>query len=268
MPESQKAGTPPIVLTIAGFDPSSGAGITADLKTIAAHGCYGVACITALTVQSTQGVFRVEPVSPDLVVQTLSELAADVDIAAIRIGMLGSAGVAEAVASFLSSRRAKNVVLDPVIRSSSGADLLDPEGVGFMRKWLLPLAAVVTPNMDEAESLTGMSVRSLEEMKAAAEHLQRMGARAVVITGGHLPENTDLLRLNAGEELEFTSPRIDSTSTHGTGCAFATSLACNLALGKEMKEAVGKAKEYVGKAIAAAYPVGQGKGPVNHFFGS
>jgi hydroxymethylpyrimidine/phosphomethylpyrimidine kinase len=266
MTAPSQAASPPIVLTIAGFDPSSGAGITADLKTIAAHGCYGVACITALTVQSTQGVFRVEPVSPDLVVQTLAELAGDMDFAAIRIGMLGSAPVAEAVASFLSGRRAKNVVLDPVIRSSSGTDLLDPPGVEFMRKWLLPLATVVTPNIDEAESLTGMSVRSLGEMKAAAEHLQRMGARAVVITGGHLPENTDLLRLNSGGEHEFTSPRIDSTSTHGTGCAFATALACNLALGKEIKEAVGNAKEYVAKAIAAAYPVGQGNGPVNHLF--
>jgi hydroxymethylpyrimidine/phosphomethylpyrimidine kinase len=268
MADPQQAGTPPIVLTIAGFDPSSGAGITADVKTIAAHGCYGVACITALTVQSTQGVFRVEPVSPDLVVQTLSELAGDVEFAAIRIGMLGSAGVAEAVASFLSGRRAKNVVLDPVIRSSSGADLLDPQGVEFMRKWLLPLATVVTPNIDEAESLSGMSVRSLGEMKAAAEHLQRLGARSIVITGGHLPENTDLLRLNSGEEHEFASPRLESNSTHGTGCAFATSLACNLALGKDVKEAVGNAKEFVSKAIAAAYPVGQGRGPVNHLFSS
>src|ERR1700704_3398427 len=132
-----KKSTPPIVLTIAGFDPSSGAGITADLKTIAAHGCYGVTCITALTVQSTQGVFRVEPVSANLVVQTLSELAGDMEFAAIKVGMLGSAAVAEAVASFLSRRRAKNVVLDPVIRSSSGADLLDQQGLEFMRKWLL-----------------------------------------------------------------------------------------------------------------------------------
>ncbi|MCU1285572.1 MAG: Phosphomethylpyrimidine kinase [Acidobacteriales bacterium] len=266
MAEQQKSGVRlgslPIVLSIAGFDPSSGAGVTADIKTIAAHGCYGVTCITALTVQSTQGVFRVEPVSAELVVQTLSELSGDMEFAAIKIGMLGSAAVAEAVASFLSGRRAKNVVLDPVIRSSSGADLLDKAGVEFMRKWLLPLAAVLTPNLDEAESLTGLQVRSVEEMKAAAEHLQRMGARAVVITGGHSPENIDFLRTNSGEEHEYASARIESESTHGTGCAFATSLACNLALGKDLRESVGAAKEFVRQAILRAPSVGQGNGPV------
>jgi hydroxymethylpyrimidine/phosphomethylpyrimidine kinase len=266
MTQDQQHVPPPIVLTVAGFDPSSGAGITADLKTIAAHRCFGVSCVTALTVQSTQGVFRVEPVSPDLVSETLFELASDMEFAAIRVGMLGSAAVAERLASFLSGRRAKNVVLDPVLRSSSGADLLDQSAVEFLCKWLLPLATVVTPNMDEAEVLTGLPVRSLSEMKAAAEHLQRMGAHNVVITGGHLPENTDLLRLNTGEEHQFTSPMISSNSTHGTGCAFATALACNLGLGKEMKEAVGDAKEFVARAIAAAYPLGQGKGPLNHLY--
>jgi hydroxymethylpyrimidine/phosphomethylpyrimidine kinase len=261
-PEQPK--TPPVVLTIAGFDPSSGAGITADLKTIAAHGYFGVACITALTVQSTQGVFRVQPVTPDLVTQTLAALSEDMEFAAIKIGMLGSADVAGAVASFLSGRRVKNVVLDPVIRSSSGAELLDQPGV--LKKWLLPLATVVTPNIAEAEVLAGMPVRSVDEMKAAAEQLQRLGAQNVVITGGHLPANTDLLRMTSGEEHEFSAPRIDSTSTHGTGCTFATAVACNLALGKGMKQSVSEAKEFVRRAILAAYPVGKGNGPVNQLY--
>jgi hydroxymethylpyrimidine kinase/phosphomethylpyrimidine kinase len=138
--------------------------------------------------------------------------------------------------------------------------------VEFLKKWLLPLATVVTPNIAEAEVLAGMPVRSVDEMKAAAEQLQRMGAKNVVITGGHLPENTDLLRMTSGEEYEFSAPRVDSTSTHGTGCAFATAVACNLALGKGMKQAVREAKDFVRQAILAAYPVGKGNGPLNHLF--
>jgi hydroxymethylpyrimidine kinase/phosphomethylpyrimidine kinase len=200
------------------------------------------------------------------VTQTLSELAGDMEIAAVRVGMLGSGDVAGAVASFLSGRRIKNVVLDPVIRSSSGAELLDRPGVDFLKKWLLPLATVLTPNIAEAELLTGMPVRSLDHMRAAAKELQRMGAKNIVITGGHLPENTDLLRRASAEEHEISAPRVDSSSTHGTGCAFATSVACNLALGKEMKRAVSEAKEFVRQAIMAAYPVGKGNGPLNHLF--
>jgi hydroxymethylpyrimidine kinase/phosphomethylpyrimidine kinase len=138
--------------------------------------------------------------------------------------------------------------------------------VDFLKKWLLPLATVLTPNIAEAELLTGMPVRSIDHVRAAAKELQRMGAKNIVITGGHLPENTDLLRRASGEEHEISAPRVDSSSTHGTGCAFATSVACNLALGKEMKQAVSEAKEFVRQAIMAAYPVGKGNGPLNHLF--
>src|SRR5712671_4358017 len=166
------AERPLVVLTIAGFDPSSGAGVTADIKTIAAHGCYGVACITALTVQSTAGVRRVEPVDPGIVRETLEELASDIELSAVRIGMLGSGKVAKVVADFLDSRSGKsrlpNVVLDPILRSSSGAELLDGAGVRLLVEQLLPLADVVTPNVDEAAAMTGLRVTDLEEMKAAA----------------------------------------------------------------------------------------------------
>jgi hydroxymethylpyrimidine/phosphomethylpyrimidine kinase len=180
------AQAPPVVLTIAGFDPSSGAGVTADVKTIAAHGCYGVACITALTVQSTSGVVRVEPVSSDIIAETLSVLAADLEVAAIKIGMLGSAKVVRAVAEFLSDSEMPNVVLDPILRSSSGAQLLDAAGAKLMRDRLVPLATVVTPNVDEAAALTGLPVGDAEEMNAAADKLHAMGAQNVVVTGGHL----------------------------------------------------------------------------------
>src|SRR5437867_6730274 len=158
------AVAPPVVLTIAGFDPSSGAGTTADIKTIAAHGCYGVACITALTVQSTQGVSRVKPLDPVFISGTLEELAADVDLAAVKIGMLGSAKIVSAFADFLKGQGASNVVLDPILKSSSGTALLDRPGQDLLLQRLLPLVTVVTPNLEEASVLTGQPVRNQDEM--------------------------------------------------------------------------------------------------------
>jgi hydroxymethylpyrimidine/phosphomethylpyrimidine kinase len=256
----------PVVLTIAGFDPSSGAGITADLKSIASHGSYGVAAITALTVQSTQGASRVEPVAADVVRETLTILAKDMPFAAIKVGMLGSAEIANVVADFLEARGSVPVVLDPVLRSSSGAELLDQEGTEVLRRRLLKLCLLVTPNLAEAEVLSGQRVSNLDEMRAAAAIIQRRGAKNVVITGGHLAENTDLLRLESGEEIEVKGPRVESKSTHGTGCAFSTAIACRLAAGCDLRPAVGAAKEYVRQAIEAAYPLGQGIGPLNHLF--
>jgi len=268
------AERPPVVLTIAGFDPSSGAGVTADIKTIAAHGCYGVACITAMTVQSTAGVRRVEAVEGALVTETLEELAADIPIAAVRIGMLGSAKVVRAVVEFLGSRSGKpeklpNVVLDPILRSSSGAELLDASGTRVLIEELIPLADVVTPNVDEAAVLTGLKVTDLDEMRAAAAKLHQMGANAVVVTGGHLEKAIDLLSFKGKvgfEEEVFKAERQRSNSTHGTGCAFATAMACHLALGRGLAEAALLAKTYVAAAIAAGHPLGRGTGPVHHFY--
>ncbi|HLW87480.1 MAG TPA: bifunctional hydroxymethylpyrimidine kinase/phosphomethylpyrimidine kinase [Terriglobales bacterium] len=263
------APAPPVILTIAGFDPSSGAGVTADIKTIAAHGCYGVACVSSLTVQSTTGVRRVEPVAADLVSETLEELARDVEISAVRIGMLGSAKVVWAVAEFLDKNRLPNVVLDPILKSSSGADLLEVAGVDLLVEKLIPLATVVTPNIDEAAVLTGLAVTNLEQMRAAAYQLHELGAAAAVITGGHLEKAIDLLsfRGRTGVEQEtFKSARLRSNSTHGTGCAFATSVACHLALGRGLPEAVLLTKAYVAAAIVNAHPLGRGIGPVHHLY--
>lgn len=261
MPETR-----PIVLSIAGYDPSSGAGVTADVKTIAAHGCYGVTCITALTIQTTQGVKRVEAVPGRLVAETLEALAGDVALSAVRIGMLGSGDVAEAVAEFLGKRRLRNVVLDPVLRASSGLDLLDERGVGVVRKRLLELVDVITPNLNEAAALSGAEVSDLAGMKRAAARLHEMGARAVVVTGGHLKSPVDVLSIG-GKVTTFAGKGIDSQSTHGTGCAFATSLACNLARGFELKDSVSAAGQYVRRAIERAYRVGKGKGPLHHLYG-
>jgi len=254
-----------VVLTIAGFDPSSGAGVTADIKTIAAHGCYGVTCITALTVQSTRGVRRVQAVPEGLVQDTLADLITDCEVRAVRIGMLGSGDVAETLAIFLERANLPNVVLDPIVRASSGADLLGPGGLKVVRDRLLRLATVVTPNVDEAAALTGKPVRSVTEMREAAVRLHELGARNVVVTGGHLAEATDLLSTKDGQE-EFRAEHIDSRSTHGTGCAFATAIACNLALSMSARDAVLAAKAYVREAILKAYPVGKGTGPLNHLF--
>jgi hydroxymethylpyrimidine/phosphomethylpyrimidine kinase len=275
---------PSIVLTIAGFDPSSGAGVTADIKTIAAHGCYGVACITAMTVQSTRGVKRVEAVDPAIITETLEELTADLDIAAVHIGMLASGKVVKAVADFLSSRtdrggsgvpkqlgrsRLPNVVLDPILKSSSGAELLDVSGVKLLIERLIPLADVITPNIDEAGVLTGIQVKDLDDMKLACGKLHDMGASAVVITGGHLEKAIDLLsfRTTHGIEQEtFRAERQRSNSTHGTGCAFATAMACHLALDRGLAEACLLAKTYVSAAISHGHPLGRGIGPVHHLY--
>ncbi len=263
------AATPPVVLTIAGFDPSSGAGITADIKTIAAHECYGVACITALTVQSTQGVRRVQGVDPDFIADTLQELASDLEVAAVHIGMLGNQQVVAVVADFLGQAHLPHVVLDPILKSSSGADLLDAAGTRLLIEKLIPLAELVTPNLDEASALTGMAVTNLEQMGEAAARLHSLGAVNVVVTGGHLEKATDLLSFTTarGAEREiFKADRQRSNSTHGTGCAFATALACHLAHGRGLPEAVLLSKAYVSAAITNAHPLGKGVGPLHHLY--
>jgi len=278
------AERPPVVLTIAGFDPCAGAGVTADIKTIAAHGCYGVACITAMTVQSTSGVRRVVAVDPALVTETLEDLAADLEIAAVRIGMLGSGKVVKAVADFLSGRapgaptgagnppnkaRLPNIVLDPIFLSSSGAELLDAPGIKLLVERLIPLADVITPNIDEAAAITGIKVKDPEDMKAACAKLHELGAPAIVITGGHLEKAIDLLSFTTKRGVEqevFKAERQRSNSTHGTGCAFATAMACHLALDRGLAEAALLAKTYVSAAITNGHPLGRGTGPVNHLY--
>ena len=280
---------PPVVLTIAGFDPSSGAGITADIKTIAAHECYGVACPTALTVQSTQGVRRVEPVDAKIIADTLHELASDFEIQAVHLGMLAVEGVVRTVADFLDKAALPHVVLDPVLRSSSGANLLDSAGSRLMVERLFPLAEVITPNLDEAAAIAGIPLASgaaaaaessgaargisigasLDTMREAARRLQVLGAANVVITGGDLEKAVDLLSFTTARGIEqevFKAERQRSTSTHGTGCAFATALACHLAHGRGLPEAVLLSKAYVSAAIANAQPLGHGTGPLHHLY--
>jgi hydroxymethylpyrimidine/phosphomethylpyrimidine kinase len=254
----------PIALTIAGFDPSSGAGVTADLKTFAAHGVYGVACISALTVQSTQGVRGVEVLQPGLVRRTLDYLADDFVLAGVKIGMLGSAEVAAEVCAFLALLPPTPIVLDPVLCSSSGAALIDPDGVKVVREALLPQVGWVTPNLDELEVLAGEEL-GVEEAAARLQNLAGGGLN-VVVTGGHLSRPDDFLLTAAGEESWFRGERILTKATHGTGCAFSSALLCGLIAERSPQEAVGMAKAFVTEALRSAYPMGKGNGPMNHLF--
>ena len=258
--------TPPVVLTIAGFDPSSGAGVTADVKTIAAHGCYGVAAITALTVQSTTEVTQVTPVNPNLLRKSLDALVADVKVSAVHVGMMGSGEIATVIADFLRQTSLANLVLDPVLVSTSGTRLIDDAGIRVLREKLIPLASAITPNVNEAGALTGLAISSPDEMKQAAERLHEMGAKGVVITGGEFEKAIDILSLKSGDFQSFKSDHLDSSFTHGTGCAFSTAIASNLAQGRPLPEAVLLAKAYVTAAIANGYPIGKGTNAVNHMY--
>jgi hydroxymethylpyrimidine/phosphomethylpyrimidine kinase len=231
-----------------------------------------MSCITSLTVQSTQGVQRVQAIDSEIILGTLECLLKDVRPVAVKIGMLGSGEVARIVANWLREHRPSNVVLDPVLRSSSGTDLLDSAGIEVLKAELLSLADVVTPNLDEASILTNRAVANVKDMKAAAVHLQRLGARNIVIKGGHMSDPTDLLAERTPEHSllfrEYPGERIDIPNTHGTGCAFSTALACNLGVGMTMTDAVLSAKQYVAQALRESYTVGKGPGPVNHLFGT
>lgn len=261
-------GTPsiPILLTIAGFDPSGGAGIAADLKTFAAHNCYGLAAVTALTVQSTQGV-RSTHLTPAATLRAqLEALAEDSRITAVKIGMLGNRGNAVAVAEFLDRGKFAHVVLDPVARAQSGgAELIDAGGLKYLGEELLKRATVVTPNIAEAELLTGMEIKDLEGMKEAAKKIVERGAPAVVVKGGHMDKAIDVF-FDGAEMQTFGGDRVKSENTHGSGCTFASAIAAQLAQGKQLADAVMLAKAYVVKAIEKSYPTGKGPGPLNHFY--
>lgn len=263
--QAEKKVLATVAITLAGFDPSSGAGVTADLKVFAAHGVYGVAAVTALTVQSTLGVRRVSSVSGQMVGETLACLADDVALAGVKIGMLGSAEVVRTVAAFLRETAIprERVVLDPVLRSSSGADLLEPNGVRALRDELLPVVGWATPNLDELGVLVGTDVSGKQAVSSSAKKLASLAPGLnVVVTGGHTEPPDDFLLTAAGEETWFPGQRVNTTSTHGTGCVFSSALLCRLLAGDGPVEAVRGAKAFVTRALETAIPVGKGKGPV------
>jgi hydroxymethylpyrimidine/phosphomethylpyrimidine kinase len=262
---SQPIAAPPILLTVAGFDPSCGAGIAADLKTFAAYGCYGVAAITSLTVQNTQGVEAVHNTPSAELREQLDVLAKDCEISAVKVGMLGNRGNAVVVAEFLDAHKFAHVVHDPVLKSSSNSELLESGGIKFLSTEMLKRSSVITPNVAEAEVLAGMSIKEVADMEAAARKIGEMGARAVIVKGGHMEKAIDVL-FDGNEIHQLGGDKVKVEHTHGTGCTFASAIAAQLAAGRSLLEATTLAKAYVMKAIERAYPVGKGRLPLDHFY--
>jgi len=253
----------PRVLIVAGSDSSGGAGIQADLKTVSALGVYGMTAVTALTAQNTTGVFGVVEVDPEFVALQMKVCLEDVGCDAIKTGMLSNAGIIQAVAGKIREHLLIPLIVDPVMIATSGTPLLDPQAVGALRQNLLPLATVITPNLDEAGSLLGRTIRSVDEMKEAARALQVLGVKNVVLKGGHLEGRAVDVLFDGKECFEFTAARIETKNSHGTGCIFASAIATGLAKGRTVRESVAVAKEFVTSAIQAGLPIGEGCGPAN-----
>ena len=255
----------PSVLSIAGSDPSGGAGIQADLKTFAALGVYGMAAITALTAQNTLAVTSVNEVPPEFVAAQIDAVFADIVPDAVKTGMLSSAAIIHVVAEKARAFGFQNLVVDPVMVAKSGDRLLHEDAVRALREELIPLAFVVTPNLPEAAAITGHPVESLDDMHKAARAIHALGAGNVVVKGGHLAGDVVTDLLFDGERFhDFSGPRVATKNTHGTGCTFASAIACYLAKGEAVSEAVRLGKAYLTGALEHAYDTGRGHGSVNH----
>ena len=258
----------PVALTIAGSDSGGGAGIQADLKSMEANGVFGTSVITAITAQNTTAVTEAQPVALDLISAQLEAVLSDFPVAAIKTGMLATADIIERVADELKARDSYPLVVDPVMISKSGYELLAPEAVATLRDRLLPLATVITPNLHEAGHLLDATVRTEADMRNAARLLYDMGPKAVLVKGGHLATTDDAVDvLYDGTTFHAVrASRIDTPHTHGTGCTYASAIAAHLAHGRDLPTAVEQAKAYVTGAIEHALPLGSGHGPTNHFF--
>lgn len=256
----------PVAMTIAGSDSGGGAGIQADLKTFSALGVYGASTLTAITAQNTVAVTAVHELPTDIIAAQIEAVVTDIGVDAVKTGMLSSPAIVETVALELRRHGIENLVVDPVMVAKSGDPLLRQEAVESLKTLLVPLASLVTPNIPEAETLTGMKIETGEDVREAARRIVALGARAVVVKGGHLSGPATDLLYDGSEFTEFTSERFDTVNTHGTGCTFASATAAGLAQGKSALDAVAQAKEFVTEAIRNSYPLGQGHGPVHHFY--
>ena len=256
----------PKAMTIAGSDSGGGAGIQADLKTFSALGVYGSSTLTAITAQNTVGVTMVHEIPIDIIVAQIDAVLSDIGADAVKTGMLASSAIVETVAEEMERHQVSRLVVDPVMVAKSGDRLLREDAVEALRTRLIPLAAVVTPNIPEAEALTGLKIETDEDVRRAAEAIVQLGARAVVVKGGHREGPATDLFYDGVRFQEFSAPRIDTVNTHGTGCTFASAVAAGLAKGLEVVESVELAKDYVTEAIRRSFPVGHGHGPLHHFY--
>ena len=252
------------ILTIAGSDCSGGAGIQADIKTITAHGMYAMSVITALTAQNTTGIYGILDSGAEFTALQLDCVFNDIRPDAVKLGMASNAETISAIADKLAEYKAENIVVDPVMTATSGSGLMGDGGVDALVERIFPLASVVTPNIPEAEALSGMKIGSKADMLAAAEKIAPLTGGAVLVKGGHLPDTADDLLCCGGRAEWFSSSRLDNPNTHGTGCTLSSAIACNLAAGFPISGAVKRAKEYITAAIGAGLKLGRGNGPLNH----
>ena len=256
----------PKAMTIAGSDSGGGAGVQADLKTFAALGVYGSSTLTAITAQNTVAVTAVHEIPTDVITAQIDAVLTDIGADAVKTGMLSSSDIIECVCEALEVHGVQRLVVDPVMIAKSGDALLREDAIGSLRTRLLPLAMVVTPNIPEAEALTETTIVSDADVRRAAEGIVGMGARSVVVKGGHREGPATDLFYDGKEFKEFTAPRFDTVNTHGTGCTFASAVAAGLARGMVVTDAVALAKDYVTEGIRHSFSIGQGHGPLNHFY--
>jgi len=254
------------VLSIAGSDCSGGAGIQADIKTFSALGVFGMSVIVSVVAENTSRVLGIQNISPDMIAGQMDAVFEDIEVDAVKIGMLSTVGCMEAVAERLQQYRPANVVIDPVMYAKNGCPLMDLASIDTLIKRIIPFADVLTPNIPEAEQITGMRISNLADMDAAARTIQRMGCKAVVVKGGHAAGNAVDVLFDGRNTYHFDSPRITTKNTHGTGCTFSSAIAAQLAKGMELSTAVERAKAYVTGAIAHSLAIGKGCGPTHHFY--
>lgn len=254
------------VLTIAGSDSSGGAGIQADLKTFCAHGVFGMSVITAVTAQNTQGVFAVQDIDVDMIDKQIEAIFEDIKVDAVKIGMVSRSETIRAIANGLKRYNASNIVVDPVMISTSGYYLLQPEAVEALVSELFPLATVLTPNIPEAEEISKIAIHSLNDMEKAAAKIQRLGSTYVLLKGGHRENDAIDILFDGDTFYHLSTTRIATQNTHGTGCTLSAAIAANLARGNTAKEAVSRGKEYIQTAIEHSFSIGEGVGPVHHFY--
>lgn len=253
-------------LSIAGSDPSGGAGIQADLKTMTCNGVYAMSVITALTAQNTTGVSGILDIDPEFVRKQIDMVFSDIRPDAVKVGMTSSAELMRVIAQALKEHRASNIVIDPVMVATSGSALMDPEALQTLKSELLPIADIITPNIPEAEALTNMKISTREDMKKAAIQLGRKLNTAVLLKGGHLIEDANDLLFDGRELTWFYGKRIATKNTHGTGCTLSSAIAANLAKGFDLKESVVRSKAYLSRALMDGLDLGAGSGPMNHAF--
>lgn len=253
-------------LTIAGSDSCGGAGIQADIKTFSAHGVFGMSVITAVTAQNTQGVFAVQDISKEVIAAQIEAIFNDIEVDAVKIGMVSQIETINTIADELLKFRPKNLVIDPVMISKSGFDLLKPEAKNALIKRLLPLALLLTPNIPEAQVITDIDIVSIKDMENAALKLYEMGCKNVLIKGGHLKDEAIDVLYDGNKFHYFSSKRIETKNTHGTGCTLSSAIASNLAKGYSVYDSVRLGKEYITTAIKHSFSIGKGVGPTNHFY--